>query len=163
MSSKLFLGGLPTAIDVKRLRETFPDLRPGDEITHERVEAALGIPRTDGRYRTVTSAWRRDLFRLDNVEVGAIVGIGFRVLTAEERVDAGVGRFQQGTRIQGRSLRRMRTIRPSDLDAPHQAKLDHAIRVGASVFQAGQALTKGLDPPKPAAQVTQLPTKSAQR
>jgi hypothetical protein len=133
---KLYLGGLPTEPDVRRLREELA-LREGDEVTHEQIEAILNLPRTSDRYRTITNVWRVRMLKDENMEIAAVPGVGFRCLVPAERVDENVKRFQRGTRQQGRSLNRMRRIHPDTLDHVSKTKLDHAARLGAAVFQAG--------------------------
>ena len=60
----LFRIGLPTGVDVKRLRDRYPDstLTPGISITYAEVCAIIGVhSENDGRFKSVTNAWRKKL------------------------------------------------------------------------------------------------------
>lgn len=60
----LFRVGIPTDIDTKRLRERYPDstLTPGTSITYAEVCAIIGVhSEKDGRFKSVTNAWRKKL------------------------------------------------------------------------------------------------------
>ena len=59
----LFKIGLPTDLDVKRLRERYPDskLTPGMSITYAEACAIIGVhSEKDGRFKSVTNARRRN-------------------------------------------------------------------------------------------------------
>lgn len=57
----LFKIGLPTGIDVKRLRERYPDnqLLPGVAIQYSDIYPIIGVKEDNGRFRSVTNAWRK--------------------------------------------------------------------------------------------------------
>lgn len=154
--TKLFLGGVPTGPDVITLIDALGDLMEGREIMHAEVEAILQIKRGSNRYRAVTEAWRRRELRESNIEIGALVSIGFRVLNANERVTTNINSFQSGSRKQGRSLRRLGAVRDSELDEIHRAHRDHAIRIGGAMLAQASALQKELSPPKAQPQLSQL-------
>ena len=78
--SKLFLGGVPTDIEVRLLNEEFGQPEEGQEITHEDVEKTVKLNRKTSRYRAVTLAWRRALLEEHNIQLGAVPSVGFRCL-----------------------------------------------------------------------------------
>ena len=60
----LFRIGIPTDIDVRKLRETYPDttLLPGFVIPYADIYSLLGLPTSkEGRFLSVTGAWRKKL------------------------------------------------------------------------------------------------------
>lgn len=154
--SKLYLGGIPTGPDVKRMHEAFDARSVGESITHTEVEAVLEVDRHSNRYRTVTSAWRRERLGQDNVEIGVIPGEGFKVLTPSERVSSNIKGFQSGTRKQGKSLRRVAMVKSDSLTPVERTKVDHFQRIGARIMQESLTMMREIEPPKPQAQITQI-------
>ena len=78
-----------TDVDVKLLRDVFPDLVPdGREITHEQIEAVLRVSKISARYRRVVAKWRRQLLQERSVYLDGLQanGRGFVVLTPDEMV-----------------------------------------------------------------------------
>ena len=58
-----FRAGLPTIMDVRALRERYPDsmLKVGFIITHEEVAKTIQVDPKTQRFGTVTIAWRRQV------------------------------------------------------------------------------------------------------
>jgi len=159
--SKLFLGGVPTAPDVKKLRTAFPEIAEGTDFTHEQIEAVIGLSPKSNRYRCVTLAWRKEMLNSHNIEIAAIPTIGFRALTGVERLDTNIKGFKQGTRKQGKSIRRVTMVRAETLTQIEQSKQLHVMRLGAAVLSQASAMMKEIEPPKPKQQVSlqrEIPT-----
>lgn len=154
--SKAFFGGLPTALDLRRLAEAFPQIEEGDEITHEEVAEVLEVDQTGNRYRTVTNAWRKQLLNEHNVELGALPGIGFRSLTPSERVSGGVKGVQSGTRKQLRSVRRVALVRTEDEQLRNKQHL--LMRYGAALQSMASTMIKEIEFPKPPEQMPRVIT-----
>lgn len=57
----LFRIGIPTDVDVKRLRERYPDsqLMPGVTIKYADIFPVIGVKEDNGRFKSVTNAWRK--------------------------------------------------------------------------------------------------------
>lgn len=126
--SGLFLGGVPTDPDVKRLIEAFPSLKPGDEISHNDVANVLGVERASGRYRTVTTAWRNHLVKSCNIRLRAINGVGYRVMEAMERVTHNVRGLGKGTKIIRRASDDVRRVDATQLSQEQQRVTEHVLR-----------------------------------
>lgn len=154
--TKLFLGGIPTGPDVKRLRESLPKLTDGLEITHDDVSAVLGLSPRTSRYRAVTGAWRKDALNLDNIEIAAVPSIGFKCLSGPERLSANIKGFRQGTRKQGKSIRRVTMIRAETLTDDEQAKQLHVMRLGQQLIGQAASMMKQIEAPKAQEQVSLL-------
>ena len=154
--SKLFLGGIPTAPDVKKLREAFDGLEVGAEISHQEVEEITDCDRKSSRYRSVTTAWRKEVLRELNVQIESVPGEGFRILNATERLIHGHKRFSEGTRKQARSIRRVSMIPDKELTQIERSKRDHMQRIGAKIIEHATDFAKQLEAPAPQAQVSQL-------
>lgn len=154
--ANLFRSGIPTGADVKRLLDTYSELKVGDEIAHEDVEGVLQITRTASRYRTVTGAWRRFLQRQENKQVEAVPGIGFRVLNPKERVEVGLQKFGSGTKKQARAIRAVQATPDEGLDAVSLKKKEHMVRLGVVILNHATDLVRAIQPPAPAEQAAQL-------
>jgi hypothetical protein len=157
--SKMFFGGMPTDIDVRRLEEAFPKLQEGDDISHEQVEAVIGVDHTKSRYRVVTNAWRKQLLRDSNIELGSVSGVGFRCLKPEERISGSVKGFQQGVRKQMRSVKRSALVRTDDERL--MKKQDLLRRYGAAIVNEATNMMKEIEPPKPQAQMPRIGPRAA--
>lgn len=146
--SKLFFGGIPTAPDVKKLREAFTDVKEGTDFDHEQIAAILGLDPRTSRYRSVTTAWRKEMLTQHNIEIAAVATIGFRALTGAERLDTNVKGFKHGARKQGKHIRRVGMVRAETLSEPEQTKQLHVMRLGAAVLSQASAMMKEIEPPK---------------
>lgn len=146
--SKLFLGGVPTAPDVKKLREAFPQIDEGTDFTHEQIEAVIGLSPKSTRYRCVTLAWRKEMLNGHNVEIVAVPTIGFRALTGPERLDTNVKGFKNGARKQGKHIHRVGMVRAETLSEPEQGKQMHVMRLGAAVIAQASSMLKEIEPPR---------------
>jgi len=145
--SKVFFGGIPTSSDVRKLNEAFGVPAIGAEFTHDQVAEATGIAKEKNRYRTVVSAWRAQLLRDHNIDLGSVPGFGFRALDAGERISAGIKGVRQGVRKQLRAIRRADTARTDD--ALLQRKQDLLRRYGAALAADANKTMQQLEPPKP--------------
>ena len=144
--SKMFFGGMPTGPDVRKLMKAFAALSEGDEITHESVESVLEIVRRDSRYKTVTTAWRRQLLKDRNIELAAIANIGFRALTPSERVSGAVAGIRYGVRKVARSVNKVTSVETTDPLLIH--KRDHMRKLGNALIQSATAGMREIEPPK---------------
>lgn len=129
--SDLFLGGVPTEPDVKKLIEVFGVPKVGDELTYEQVAEVIGAPIRSYRFRTVTWAWRKLLDRQHNLIVGAVQARGFVVLDNQSRVRFSAGRFKRGLR----SVRRASDVASrtdlGGLTPEERRSRDHIVATGS--------------------------------
>lgn len=79
-----FNEGLPTRPDVDLLLKTWPTPQIGDRFPYEAIERLLNISRTENRFRTVTTNWRKRLHEQFNIVVEAEAGEYFYVASADE-------------------------------------------------------------------------------
>src|SRR5574337_915133 len=108
MGSRIFLGGVPTRPDVEKLLAKI-DVSHGSIIPYRMVEDIIGIPRDQNRWRTVTEAWRKRLFRERRLQIIA-EGESFKALTAAEAVAHGAKRLNAHGRAVGRTATRVDSI-----------------------------------------------------
>lgn len=86
---KPFLGGIPYALDAKRLEDAFPvtALAEGTEIKHEQLEKILDIKRGSQRYYGVVNSWIKRQKLSNGIHIVWIPGDGLRVLNPAEKLD----------------------------------------------------------------------------
>lgn len=111
--SKMFLGGVPTGPEVDRLIKEI-EARPGVEVTYQEVERITGIRQRDNRFRSVTSAWRKRVFRERAIQVKAEGG-RFVMLTPDEALTNGIVSFHKIGRALGRTSVRISVINEAEL------------------------------------------------
>lgn len=144
---KVFFAGAPTGPDVRKLIDAFGDLKPGDEITHDAVAEACGVAYKTDRYRAVTHAWRRKLLDTENIELGAVAGVGFRVLSANERLDAGFGGVKSGARKISRAVNKAGRVKAEDDIQAHKQSV--LVRAGAAMAAEMSSAMRQIEPPRP--------------
>jgi hypothetical protein len=143
MNGKVNFGGLSAEPEVKKLIEKFGAPPPG-VITHTDIEAVIGCTRKTSRYRTITTSWRKRLRREYLIDTEAETGIGIRILTEPERVDASAGNFRRGTRQNGKGWIRAKMIRPELLDSTNLRRYDFLLIAGAKIMAGATAGVKEL-------------------
>lgn len=138
-NATLFFAGLPTGPDVRKLETAFPDVLSmrGQVILHEQIEQILGHKRTESRYRTVFSAWRRKVERETGVVITGIgVAGGFRVLADGEQVSFGVRQRVSAARKIKRAWTVISAVDSNKLSAQESAVRDHEMRAAAKINAA---------------------------
>ena len=78
-------------------REHFENRR-GEMFTYDFFERALGLPRTDPRFKTVMYQWRKFMLKTHGVGFIALANEGFRALEPGEQVGAAARKVVEGTR-----------------------------------------------------------------
>lgn len=137
---KQFFGGVPTDIEVKQLADKFGVPKTGQVVKYEEISAVIGCQRTDSRWQSVVTAWRKKLERESNVIMKAIENIGFEALTASGRVEFSAKVFKQAIRRTGRAANIAAKTNRSELNEEQRKVCDHIQNTGASLrLAAAQA------------------------
>ena len=106
-------------------------------IGHDRLEDIIGEKRGTTRYHSILNAWRRRVRRAFNLRVESLPGIGVKVLSEWERVNANRDRYSKGVRTIGRAAIDMRMVRDEKLTPDQQRASEHAKRhIEATLSQA---------------------------
>lgn len=152
---KMFLGGMPTEFDVKKLLEAFPSIKEGDTFEHGNVEQIIGVTRNSSRYKSITQAWRKNLLRNENKQVDAIPGFGFKCMSPDERISGGVKGMNSGVKKIARSCNK--ALRVTTQDPALKSKQDHMQRFGAFIHNEANRFKKEIAPPQPTQQIPLRP------
>lgn len=132
-TTKIGFGGIPTDIDVRRLQEKFGVPKPGEFISYDLISECLGNSRTESRFWVVTGAWRRQLFRENNLVTEAIRNEGFEFLDSHKRVKHSVVKYKKGLRGVRRAADIAASTDRTNL-APEEVRVcDHVSNTGAQV------------------------------
>lgn len=125
--SNLFLGGIPTDIELKALLDKFGAPDPG-LISYSEIEQAVNVDRDTHRFRTIVTRWRKKLFRDYNIDTAAAKNEGIRILTEPERVDESESAFGRSAKGIVRAHVRVRSVRSETLDTRTLKKHEHLVR-----------------------------------
>ena len=141
--SRVFFGGVPTAPEVRLLREKYGVPPEGIVIPQEEVESLIGCPRTSHRYRTITNAWRKGLYRetLGACFIGLQEG-SFLTLPPQGRVDRAWRKTKSGFKGFRNAVSLLTTTERSRLTEEGRREADHAQLVCSRALEAARVLAK---------------------
>lgn len=102
---KPYFGGIPTDIDVRRMRESFPKeaLKPGKMIPYAEVEKVISVKHHECRFKTVTNRWRRLMENEMDIVIGC-VRAGFIVKDDHDMVDMMGSKLRSAIRSSKRAI-----------------------------------------------------------
>lgn len=105
LKSFSYFKGIPTKVDVDKLIKHIgiPDV--GKKILYEEINEILGIEKTNNRWFTVVTTWRKKLFRDHNVVLEAVPNQYFLCLSANERVSFASKKINTGKKIIFKGIR----------------------------------------------------------
>lgn len=95
-NNELFLGGIPTAPDVEKLIAKIGIPEIGRLISYSEIAETISVEFGQSRFRTVSDAWRGQLYRQHNLVLEAVAKTGFRVLDGSQRITHSSKRFKRG-------------------------------------------------------------------
>lgn len=145
--SKLFFGGVPTGPEVDRLMNAI-SLEAGARVSYEQVEKITGVRATEHRFRTVTSAWRKRVFREKALEIKAEGGF-FVILTADEALTNGITSFHKVGRALGRASVKVSVINETELSSERASTKRLLQKEIGAVADAARRAAKEIAAPKP--------------
>ncbi len=138
MKTKLILGGIPYALDIKKLEDAFPvpSLTEGRILVHDELVEVLGIEARTHRYYGVINSWRNKLKTVYAIHVHWEQTIGVRVLNPAELHMRTEGRIRQKGGQFSRSVNELKWIPRDRLDSIGQQRLDNTIIAAAKMKAA---------------------------
>jgi hypothetical protein len=146
MTKKVFPQGSSTEIEVSMLMQL--NLEPGEIVGYSRIERTCGVRHGTPRFKTITQAWRRKIFREQKLQSEAVGGIGIRFLTDAQALGKGINDHRLMARTGRRVATRVKAIdtqklRP--LEQKHKELLQQHLRAADS---AARKIRKQLAIPK---------------
>lgn len=127
----LFLGGIPTEPDVKRLRDKYHALTVDQIIPYADLEASIGSKKGTARFGSVVGAWRKWLFGQHNIILDAIKNTGFKVANPESRIIGCGDRYKRGLKQISKSGNIAAQTDSATLSDEQKRLRDHLIKVAA--------------------------------
>lgn len=143
----IFKAGIPTGMDVRKLIETFV-VEAGTVVTYEQVAAAIGVEERTGRFRTVTTAWRKRVFA-DKLLRSIAEGGTFRFLTADDAHDLGRRDLKRIGRAAGRLATHVEVIDMATLTGARRDGHNLLRRESAALLDAARRGQKAISAPQP--------------
>src|SRR5215813_3632058 len=142
--NRLFRGGVPYAIDVKKLNEAFPvpSLSEGRVIKHSELEAILNQTKGSQRYYGVTNSFIAQMKNTNGIFIIWEPSVGIRVLGPAELLGHAEIRTRQKIGQTDRAIRNFNWVDRTRLDTTGQQRLDHQLRVASVVRDALNAAKK---------------------
>jgi hypothetical protein len=144
--SRVFRGGVPYAVDVKRLLEAFPVplLTEGLVIGHAQLQELIGAPKGGQRYYGVVNSWIAQMKSSNGIFIIWEPAIGLKVLGPAEILTFAETKTRQKIRQTGRAIGTLRWVDRGRLDAMGQRRFDHERRATGILLDALQAARKDL-------------------
>lgn len=128
--------GIPTDIDVKRLREMYPDntLTPGKAISYESVCKVIGTESSkSNRFHSVTSAWRKNIEKESGIILKAHNG-QFLVCDEADKAQLSVDKGKTAIRATRRSIVLGKLVDRNALTEDQRKRFDCTQRYNSSVL-----------------------------
>ena len=147
--SKLFFGGLPTDIEMAKLREAYPEskMSSGDFFPYSDIEKLIELEWKSTRFRSVTNRWRRVVEGETNIFIHPDPGKGFKVLTEPEKLALSGKKFGSAGKIARRSFVIGSRVDRKALSENELTALDH-LASGAAKIHAAAQIKRQLELPK---------------
>lgn len=146
--SKLFSGGVPTDIDVRALRQKHPEIQPGETVSYKTIAETIRAEVGSSRFRSVTAAWRKQLYRTENIVLEAVAGTGFRRVTEPERSVKNVKRWTDNQRSAIKRVNDQSLVVQEDLSERERKTHSHASRVMQAHMDYTISTAREIAPPK---------------
>jgi len=137
---KLYFGGLPTDIELNKLKDAYPVnvLTVGHFIPYGEIEMLLGIAWRESRFKTVTNRWRRVVESETNIFLNPDPGEGFRVLSDAEKLALSGKKIGTAGKCARRAFVINSRIDRKQLTDEEKAVSDHFTGVSAKIHAASQ-------------------------
>ncbi len=149
--------GVSTQPEVERLTLHFADRKEGDLIPYDTIAQMIGAKVGTHRFRTVVQAWRRQLWREQQVVLIAQINDGYLIANPSQRSHHSHSKYKNGLR---RIKRAGEVASATDVFrlTPEERKLcEHVIRGAAAIRLAEATAAKVLKKPDPTLSTKQLP------
>lgn len=138
--------GIPTEPDVNKLIEAFKVPEAGVVIKHSEVSAIINAKPNHHRYRVVTYAWRKRLYRDHNVILGSVKSIGFKSLLPDDRAGFIGSKYKSGIRQVKRSQSVAMRTDLAGMTPESKRVVNHVRHTAAALVLADATAAKELPP-----------------
>ena len=153
MGIEKIVTGTPTDPDIDRLRKAYPaeSLVEGREISYDELEAVINLEgdctKDSLRFRTVTWRWRRQMEINFHIRLGAVPGVGLRVLTPGERVVESECHTTRAFRQAKKAHYRASIIDRNRLEPEQAKRAEHVQLCSAAILSHGRLIASSKSKP----------------
>jgi hypothetical protein len=139
-STTLVFGGIPTDMDVKKIREAFPDdeLQEGQVIPYATISDIIGNAKDANRFRSVTNRWRKLVEKDSQKFIGTEPGVGFKVLKDGEKLELSGSKLRSAVKSVRRSYVVAGHVDTKRLDEEERGRYDMLCSRHAKLLAAAQ-------------------------
>jgi len=145
----IFRPGLPTDLDVKKLREHFPDdqLSAGVIVPYAKICALLDISEGSNRFQTVCSRWRKLLESESGIILKPVMGQKkYRVCDNADKADLSQQKSKSAARMAERSARIAGKVDRSALSDDQKRRFDASQQFVAAILGLSKVKRQALLP-----------------
>lgn len=138
--AKPYLRGVPTEMDIKILRDRYPEgaMLAGDRIPYAEVEELLQIQYRSHRWNCVTTRWRQVVEREAGVIIAARNGEAFEVLSDSQKLALSGQKIGAAVKSVQRSLIIGTRINKAALTAEELRRMAHNEAVASKIIGSSQ-------------------------
>jgi hypothetical protein len=137
--------GVPTSPDVLRIRKAFPDLKIGDRILYEKIEEIIHVSWRSSRFKSVTTAWVKEIKKSKGLIIGREPGQAFYVKNNEEVKGEHSKFLRHNERLAANQYSRIATVIPEN-DA-EKVEIQHIMLQILRIKQIANECRKNILPP----------------
>lgn len=139
--NKMFFGGIPTDIEIKKLRRAYPksSMKVGQTFTYKEVEKLIGAKPRTNRWNAITVRWRKLVEYEHGIIIGTERGLNrFKVLSEGEKVTLSKSKLRSAGRMARRSYIVASRVDTAQLTEQEKLDLDHSIKRSVAIMQVGK-------------------------
>lgn len=143
METVKYFGGIPTALEIKKLREAYPEnrMKHGDIIEYDDVSEIIGAKPKTNRFKAITCRWRSLIEKDTGIRIGAFEGTYFKVLNESEKLEFIQNKKRSVTRQMRKNLIRTSYVDRSKLTQKEKDALDHEAMNAKNMLASQQLRT----------------------
>lgn len=133
----IFKNGLPTDIDINKIRAQYPDnnLKQGMKIAYEEISHLLGIDLASYRFRTVIARWRKKLENESGIFLKPLHGQKiWQVCDDADTADMSIEKTKSAARAAKRSVQIAAHVDIKHLNEDQRKRFETSQRFSAAVI-----------------------------
>jgi hypothetical protein len=123
----IFEGRPPVSPEVQMLHDHYGKPEKGQVFTHDEIGDVIKEKYGAARYRTITTTWRKQIFRMYGIIVDAIPGQGFKALLDSEGLQYSDKQLKSSGRKMKKAAQSAMSIDEKNLTQDEKSVLQHRI------------------------------------
>jgi len=144
MKKDLLFQKTPTKIDVDKLIDVFGIPTPGDMVEYSDIEKSINVERNTHRWASIVTAWRKKLYRENNVLFEAVANKGYLCLDDKDRVSYGSRKVVGGRKAIMKGVNVVMATDTKNLDDETKELYNHIIAIPNRLKLASLTESKAL-------------------